>query len=76
MNLLTTVEAARTAHVDPERIRDWKRRELLKPAEYDRRGWPLYRAVDVLQVERATRRDARRRRLLAIAARDIFGGSR
>jgi DNA-binding transcriptional MerR regulator len=75
VTLLSTVEAARKAHVTPARIRDWKRRALLTPADYDRRGWPLYCVTDVLQVERDTRREPRRRRLIALAARDVFSRS-
>lgn len=64
--LLTTAEAAEAAHVPEDRVRDWARRRLLLPSdEHD--GHPLYRELDVLRVEAATRRAARVRALTAEA---------
>lgn len=57
---LTTAEAAELAQVDRATVRQWKARGHLSPASYDRRGRPLYRALDVAKAERATREKARR----------------
>lgn len=56
----TTAEAAEAAQVDPNVVRNWKYRGLLMPAKSDWRGRPLYRAVDVIRAEAATRKAARR----------------
>ncbi|HEY8973695.1 MAG TPA: MerR family transcriptional regulator [Burkholderiaceae bacterium] len=64
--LLTTAEAAAAAHVDEARIRDWARRGLIKPVATPN-GQPVYRELDVLAVEAATRRAARERALAAEA---------
>lgn len=61
--LLTTAEAARAAHVDDARVRDWDRRGLIAPVDRDAAGHPLYRELDVLTAEAATRRAARARAL-------------
>lgn len=54
----TTAEAAEAAGVKPDVIYQWKRRGKLKPI--NRRGWPRYRAMDVLAAEKATRARAGR----------------
>lgn len=54
----TTAEAAEAAGVTPAVIYQWKRRGKLTPV--NRRGWPRYRAMDVLRAERATRERAGR----------------
>lgn len=54
--LLTTTEAAEAACRTPATIRQWAYRKLLTPYARDGRGRPLYLEVDVLLVERATRR--------------------
>lgn len=54
----TTAEAAEAAGVTPAVIYQWKRRSKLTPV--NRRGWPRYRAMDVLRAERATRERAGR----------------
>lgn len=54
----TTAQAAEAAGVTPEVIYQWKRRGKIKPV--NRRGWPRYRAMDVLQAERSTRERAGR----------------
>ncbi len=56
--LWTTAEAAEAAGVTREVIYQWKARGKLKPV--NRRGWPRYRALDVLAVERETRERAHR----------------
>lgn len=71
--LLTTAEAARAAHVDEARIRDWDRRGLITPAGHAD-GRPVYRELDVLQAEAATRRAARER-ALAEAAMEGLGSA-
>lgn len=60
--LLTTAEAATAAHVDEARIRDWARRKLIEPVAAPN-GQPVYRELDVLTAEAATRRAARERAL-------------
>lgn len=56
--LWTTAEAAEVAGVTRDVIYQWKARGKLKPV--NRRGWPRYRALDVLAVERETRERAHR----------------
>lgn len=68
--LLTTAEAARAAHVDEARIRDWDRRGLITPAARAD-GRPVYRELDVLQAEAATRRAARAAALAREAAEGL-----
>lgn len=67
--LLTTAEAARAAHVDEARIRDWARRELITPVATPN-GQPVYRELDVLTAEALTRRAAR----TAALAREAMEG--
>lgn len=52
---LTTAEAAEFAGVKPATIRKWVERGHLAPCGRDRRGWPLYAALDVARAEAATR---------------------
>jgi predicted site-specific integrase-resolvase len=54
----TTAEAAEAAGVTPAVIYQWKRRGKIKPI--NRRGWPRYRALEVLQAEQSTRQRAGR----------------
>ena len=73
--LLTTAEAARAAHVTEATVRDWAaerkdRPALLRPADRDATGRPLYRELDVLTVEAQTRRTAR---TLALAREALEG---
>ncbi|MFE5140333.1 MerR family transcriptional regulator [Streptomyces fagopyri] len=65
--LWTAQEAAEAADVDPNVVRNWKYRGHLKQARDDHErpmtnhlGQPLFRAVDVIRAERATRARARR----------------
>lgn len=57
--LLTTTEAAAVAHRTPATIRSWKHRGYLKPFTHHN-GQPLYLEMDVLEVERDTRRRDKR----------------
>jgi hypothetical protein len=66
---LTTAEAAAAAHVSESTIRDWARRELIRPVNVGDQH-PRYLEIDVLRVEAATRRAARARRLAEEAAQD------
>jgi DNA-binding transcriptional MerR regulator len=59
-DLLTTAEAAQLAGVSVDVIRQWKTRGHLPAAGNDQRGRPLYRGIDVLHAEAATRKAARR----------------
>ncbi|MER6738222.1 MerR family transcriptional regulator [Streptomyces puniciscabiei] len=59
----TTAEAAEAAGVTTDVIYQWKRRGKIKPV--NRRGWPRYRAMDVLQAEQSTRQRAGRTHALA-----------
>ena len=61
--LWTTPEAAEAAGVTTDVIYQWKRRGKIKPV--NRRGWPRYRAMDVLRAEQATRERAGRTHLAA-----------
>ena len=61
--LWTTAEAAEAAGVTPDVIYQWKRRGKIKPV--NSRGWPRYRALDVLQAEQATRQRAGRTHVAA-----------
>lgn len=72
--LLTTAEAAKAAHVDEARIRDWDRRGLITPAAHAD-GRPVYRELDVLRAEAATRRTARERALAAEAMEGLNSAS-
>jgi DNA-binding transcriptional MerR regulator len=55
VSLLSTVEAATCARVEPGVVRTWAHRGLLQPVDRDARGRPLYRLSDVVAVERSTR---------------------
>jgi hypothetical protein len=59
----TTAEAAEAAGVTNDVIYQWKRRGKISPV--NRRGWPRYRALDVLAAEKATRQRAHRSHLAA-----------
>ncbi|MBK3630918.1 MerR family transcriptional regulator [Streptomyces sp. MBT49] len=66
--LWTAAEAAEAAGVSPNVVRNWKYRGHLAPARTEQgrlmrnsAGQPLYRAVDVVRAEGATRERARRR---------------
>lgn len=59
----TTTEAAEAAGVTPDVIYQWKRRGKIQPV--NRRGWPRYRALDVLRVEQSTRQRADRTHVAA-----------
>jgi hypothetical protein len=56
----TVAEAAEAAGVQPGVIRAWKHRGHLHAAAQDDRGRPLFRAIDVIRAEKATRTRARR----------------
>lgn len=56
--LWTTAQAAEAAGVTADVIYQWKRRGKIQPV--NRRGWPRYRAMDVLRAEQATRQRAGR----------------
>ncbi|WP_107406997.1 MerR family DNA-binding transcriptional regulator [Streptomyces indicus] len=60
-NFLTTAQAAEAAGVQPTTLRQWARRGYLKPVRIpgSRSSW--WRELDVLTVERETRRRGGRR---------------
>jgi hypothetical protein len=58
--LWTVEQAAEAAQVKPNTVRNWKYRGRLEQAGTDWRGRPVFRAIDVIQAERATREKARR----------------
>lgn len=58
--LWSVAEAAEAAQVRPNVVRNWKYRGVLKQAGADRYGRPLFRAIDVINAEKATREKARR----------------
>lgn len=50
--VLTVDQAAAYADVDPQQIRDWKRRGHLTPCAHDGpRRRPLFRGIDVLRAQ-------------------------
>lgn len=56
--LWTTAEAAEAVGVKRDVIYQWRARGKITPV--NRRGWPRYRAMDVLQAEKSTRERAGR----------------
>lgn len=58
--LWTVEQAAEAAQVQPNTVRNWKYRGRLEQAGSDWRGRPLFRAIDVIRAEKATRERARR----------------
>lgn len=54
----TTTEAAEAAGVTRDVIYQWRARGKITPV--NRRGWPRYRAMDVLRAEQSTRERAGR----------------
>lgn len=58
--LWTVAQAAEAAQVAPNVVRNWKYRGVLEQAGEDWRGRPLFRAIDVIKAEKATREKARR----------------
>ncbi|MFI1535554.1 hypothetical protein [Streptomyces anandii] len=65
--LWTTQEAADAAGVDANVVRNWRYRGRLPQARTEQgrpitnlAGQPLYRAIDVIRAEKATRQRARR----------------
>lgn len=59
----TTAEAAEAAGVTRDVIYQWRRRGKITPV--NRRGWPRYRAMDVLRAEAVTRQRAGRTHVAA-----------
>lgn len=62
--MVTTAQAAELAGVDVETVRQWRkrgyisrggRREHLQVAGLSDRGWPMFRAADILEVAATTR---------------------
>jgi len=53
--LVSTVDAAQHARVQPHNIRDWKRRGILKPSGLDKYNRPLYKLIHVLEAEQSVR---------------------
>lgn len=53
-------EAAQAAQVSPYTVRSWVRRGHLTASGLDERGRMLFRAVDVINAEKATRQRAHR----------------
>lgn len=69
-DLLSTADAAQLASVRPGTVRQWRKRGFydqyghhrrLTPAGHDRRGWPQFRAADILAAAAATRHRRQRR---------------
>ncbi|MDX3245851.1 MerR family transcriptional regulator [Streptomyces sp. ME18-1-4] len=59
----TTAQAAEATGVTPDVIYQWKRRGKITPV--NKRGWPRYRAMDVLRAEQSTRERAGRTHVAA-----------
>ncbi|MFB7461295.1 MerR family transcriptional regulator [Streptomyces sp. NPDC056188] len=59
----TTAEAAEAAGVTRDVIYQWRARGKITPV--NRRGWPRYRAMDVLRAEKSTRDRAGREHAVA-----------
>lgn len=58
--LITTPDAAKLLNPGnptktANRIRDWKRRGIIKPTGLDQHGRPMYRIIDILQTEQKMR---------------------
>lgn len=58
--LWTVAQAAEAARVSPNVVHNWRYRGHLEIAGRDRKGRPLFRAIDVVNAEKATREKARR----------------
>lgn len=58
--LWTVNEAAEAAGVTSNVVHNWRYRGRLQIAGRDRQGRPLFRAIDVIRAEKATREKARR----------------
>lgn len=58
--LWNVAEAAEAAQVTPNVVHNWRYRGRLEVAARDRNGRPLFRAIDVIRAEKATREKARR----------------
>lgn len=58
--LWTVDQAAEAAQVNPNVVRNWRYRGVLAEATRDYRNRPLFRAIDVIRAEKATRERARR----------------
>lgn len=61
--------------VRPERIRQWKARGRIEPADTDDFGRPMYRPVDVLRAERDAAANGVRTRAQIVAPRRPAAGS-
>lgn len=61
--LWTTAEAAEAAGVTRDVIYQWRARGKITPV--NRRGWPRYRAMDILRAEKSTRERAGRNHVAA-----------
>lgn len=57
-NLVNTTEAANTCGVGKSTVSMWVSRGRLAPSGLDVSGRPLYKLIDVLRAERATRESA------------------
>ncbi|WP_306317230.1 MULTISPECIES: MerR family transcriptional regulator [unclassified Streptomyces] len=58
--LWTVGQAAEAAQVSPNVVHNWRYRGHLKVAGRDRKDRPMFRAIDVIAAEKATRERARR----------------
>ncbi|MFD9630068.1 MerR family transcriptional regulator [Streptomyces violascens] len=58
--LWTVSQAAEAAGVAPNVVHNWRYRGRLSVADRDRKGRPLFLAIDVIRAEKATREKARR----------------
>lgn len=58
--LWTADQAAEVAQVAPNVVHNWRYRGRLAIAARDHNGRPLFRAIDVINAEKATRARARR----------------
>jgi hypothetical protein len=58
--LWNVTEAAEAARVKANVVHNWRYRGRLQVADRDRQGRPLFRAIDVIRAEKATREKARR----------------
>lgn len=66
--LVNTQDAADHAGKTPDVVRRWKYLGYLEPSGLDQYGRPLYKLLDVLQVEQLTRRRAAKKKLAPAAA--------
>lgn len=65
--LVTTIEGATAANVEPATVRDWRRKGWLTRVGLTKTNRPLYDLAEILKVERSTRDKGRLRNSQVVA---------